>query len=67
MLRLRAVYPYGLNDCLGTDEFLRKLKHPLSHNLSDVPSISFSNECRLINKAVLLQNNLDDNINSMHF
>ena len=59
-------------NCVCPDEILIVLKQYLSHNLSEVPnfcraSSSAMNKCYLKITAVLLQDNLDDDRNSIFF
>ena len=54
------------------DELLFKLKHYLSYNLSDIPDfcrvyLLAMNKYNFENTAVLLQDNLDDDRNSIYF
>ena len=111
MPKLRTVYPYCLNNCLGDEykkvgthllvcnkfpslprkynrvsrgtihknnnsfspeEFLIKLKHHLSPNLLDAPNFYrvsplTMNEYNLKDTAVLLEDNPDDDRNSIYF
>ena len=60
------------SNSFSPDEFFIKLKHYLSHNLSNVPnfyrvSLLAMNKYNLNSTLVLLQDNLDDDRNSIYF
>lgn len=63
---------FGLYIHNSPDEFLIKLKHHLSHILTDIPNfcrgyLSEMNKYYLQNTAVFFQDNLDDYSNFIYF